>query len=101
LNNKRFKYFVDHKNNDGTDNREENLRVTSHSNNEKNRKGANKNNKSGYRNVAISHGKLLIQLQINGKNTVLKTFPLDQLEDAGKYAEEMRKKYYGDYAGKG
>ena len=33
------------------------------------------------------------------KNTCLGKFPKDQLEDAGKFAEEMRKKYYGEFAG--
>lgn len=44
--------------------------------------------------------KWIVQLQINGKNSVLGKFPLDKIEEAGKFAEEMRKKYYGEFAGK-
>ena len=41
----------------------------------------------------------VVQLQINKKNTVLGKFPKDQLEEAGKFAEQMRQKYYGKFAG--
>jgi hypothetical protein len=40
-----------------------------------------------------------VQLQVNGKNTHLGRFKKDQLEEAGKFAEEMRQKYYGVFAG--
>jgi len=43
--------YVDHKNHDTLDNRRNNLRITKFEQNAKNRKGKNKNNKSGYRNV--------------------------------------------------
>ena len=42
-----------------------------------------------------------MQLQGDGKNKILKTFMKDELELAAKYAEEMRNKYYGVYAGNG
>jgi len=42
-----------------------------------------------------------VQLQIDGKNTTLKRFPKDQLDEAVIFAEEMRQKYYGEWAGKG
>lgn len=91
---------VDHINNDTLDNRKSNMRVVEESNNSKNRKSKNKNNKSGYRNVSWdkSQGKWLVQLQINKKNTVLGKF--DDVHEAGKFAEEMRQKYYGKFAGK-
>lgn len=89
---------VDHENNDTLDNRKSNLRIVLESNNSKNRKGRNKNNKSGYRNVSFIKGKWVVQLQINGKNKRLGSF--DDVHEAGKFAEEMRKKYYGEYAGK-
>jgi hypothetical protein len=41
----------------------------------------------------------MVQLQIDGKNTCLKRFKENELEEAGKFAEEMRNKYYGEYAG--
>lgn len=89
---------VDHENNDTLDNRKSNLRVVVESNNSKNRKGRNKNNKSGYRNVSLIKGKWVVQLQIDGKNKKLGSF--DDVHEAGKFAEEMRQKYYGEFAGK-
>lgn len=77
------------------------LRIIEQGNNLKNRKGRNSNNKSGYRNVSWkkSENVWVVQLQINKKNTVLGKFPKDQLEEAGKFAEQMRQKYYGKFAG--
>lgn len=94
-------FNVDHQNHNTLDNRKENLRITNVPNNSKNREKRNSNNKSGYRNVCWSKGeqKWLVQLQVNGKSTCLGRFPKDQLEEAGKFAEEMRKKYYGEFAG--
>mgnify|MGYP003515106047 CR=1 FL=1 len=90
---------VDHKNNNTLDNRKFNMRVVEESNNSKNRKGRNKNNKSGYRNVSLINGKWVVQLQIDGKNKRLGKF--DDVHEAGKFAEEMRQKYYGEFCGKG
>jgi hypothetical protein len=59
---------VDHSNNNTLDNRKSNMRVVIESNNSKNRKGRNRNNKSGYRNVSLIKGKWVVQLQIDGKN---------------------------------
>lgn len=89
---------VDHENNNTLDNRKSNMRVVVESNNSKNRKGRNRNNKSGYRNVSLIKGKWVVQLQIDGKNKRLGSF--DDVHEAGKFAEEMRQKYYGEYAGK-
>lgn len=91
-------YDTDHINNNNMDNRKENLRIIEHKHNIKNRKGKNSNNKSGYRNVCWIEGKWLVQLQINGKSTRLGKF--DDVHEAGRFAEEMRTKYYGEYKGK-
>ena len=80
-------------------NRKSNLRVISHSNNATNRKSRNKNNKSGYRNVCWDGYKWVVQLSIDGKNTHLGRFDYEDLDKAGKFAEEMRQKYYGEFAG--
>ena len=93
--------IVDHIEHDTLDNRKSKLRIVDNKHNLRNRKGRNNNNKSGYRNVSWSNGeqKWIVQLQVNGKNTCLGKFPKDQLEEAGKFAEEMRNKYYGEFAG--
>jgi hypothetical protein len=98
IDDKRIK--VDHRDYNGLDNRRKNLRVTDNINNMKNRHGKNSNNKSGYRNVSWNGNTWSVQLQIDGKNTTLKRFPKDQLDEAGEYAEEMRKLYYGEFSGK-
>lgn len=93
---------VDHINHDTLDNTKANLRVISHSNNSTNRKSRNSNNKSGYRNVCWSknENKWIVQLQINKKNKILGRFDYEDLDKAGQFAEEMRQKYYGEFAGK-
>ena len=93
--------IVDHIEHNTLDNRKSKLRIIEQGNNLKNRKGRNRNNKSGYRNVSWSKSekKWIVQLQINKKGTVLGKFPEDQLEKAGKFAEQMRQKYYGKFAG--
>lgn len=90
---------VDHKNHDTLNNKKKNLRVVEQNNNLKHRKGKNSNNKSGYRNVCWIYNAWVVQLNINGKNTRLGKF--DDVHEAGKFAEKMRKKYYGEYAGNG
>ena len=77
--------------------------IISNKNNLTNRKGKNINNTSGYRNVYWDKKmqKWAVQLQINKKGVVLGTFPKNKLEEAGKFAEEMRQKYYGEFAGVG
>lgn len=93
---------VDHINHNTLDNRKENLRVTNVTDNCKNRK-LSKANTSGYRNVCWDnwYNQWKVQLQVDGKNTILGLFPKDQLEEAGKFAKEMRAKYYGEFAGIG
>lgn len=93
--------YVDHINRNTLDNRKRNLRKTSQSENMQNRSGANSNNTTGYRNVSYvkGEGKYIVQLQIDGKNTRLGAF--DDVHEAGRFAEKMRKKYYGKHRGVG
>lgn len=95
---------VDHINHDSLDNRKDNLRVVKAGNNSSNRKGANKNNATGVRNVnKIKKGKsfgYIVQITKEGiKHS--KEFSLNQFDEACKYAEELRKELFGEYAGNG
>lgn len=92
--------LVDHKDGNGLNNQRYNLREADKIKNATNRKTANSNNTSGYRNVSFINGYYRVQLQINGKNHM---FPekFTDADKAGKFAEKMRKKYYGKYAGSG
>ena len=92
-------YQVDHINHNTLDNRKSNLRISTPNENYHNRYASNSNNTSGYRNVSKICNQWYVQMQVEGKNTCLKKFPLDKLEEAGLYAELMRKKYYGMFAG--
>ena len=92
--------LVDHKDGNGLNNQRHNLREVDRARNATNRKMANTNNTSGYRNVCLISGYYRIQLQINGKNHMFSEKFTD-VDDAGKFAEKMRKKYYGEYAGNG
>ena len=89
---------IDHENNNTLDNRESNLRKSKARDNLKNRENKNSNNKSGYRNVCWVHNHWRVQVQIDKKNHI---FPekFTDVDEAGKFAEEMRKKYYGEFAG--
>ena len=91
--------IVDHIEHNSLDNRKCKLREAEHTNNTKNRKSRNSNNKSGYRNVSWNRSGWSVQIQINGKNTTLKRFKRNELEEAGKFAEEMREKSYGEFKG--
>ena len=93
---------VDHRNNNTLDNRKNNLRVTNNDKNTKNRKSKNSNNKSGFRNVFWSTRDEVwkVTLQINGKQKCFGRFKFENVNEAGILAEEMRQKYYGEFAGK-
>jgi hypothetical protein len=93
--------IIDHKNHNTLDNRKDNLRLVNRSKNAKHRNGKNKNNKSGYRNVFWNKAKNKweVHLQIDKKGKLLGSFK--DVHEAGKFAEEMREKYYGKFKGVG
>jgi hypothetical protein len=93
--------YVDHINFNSLDNRLANLRVTANDLNLRNRSGKNKNNKSGHRNVSWRYNHWVVQLQLDGKNTILGEFPKDKLKEAADFAKKMRQKYYGKFKGVG
>lgn len=88
---------IDHIDHNAMNNRKSNLRITTVCENSRHREALNSNNKTGYRNVCFINGWYVVQLQINKKCTRLGKFK--DIDEAGVFAEEMRKKYYGDYAG--
>ena len=93
---------IDHINRKIRDCRKENLRLITVKQNATNRTKRNRNNKSGYRNVSWSkkENMWIVQLSVDGKNKCFGKFPLEQLEEAGKFAELKRKEIYGEeYAG--
>lgn len=92
------KIKIDHIDNNTFNNTEKNFRKTTQKLNLTNRRSKNSNNKSGHRNVSFILGFYRVQLQINEKN---KLFPekFTDVNEAGKFAEAMRIKYYGEYAG--
>jgi hypothetical protein len=85
---------IDHKNHNTLDNRVENLRVYPYKKNSQHREKENSNNSTGYRNVTYlkREGYYIVQLYIDGRNRRLGRF--DDVHEAGKFAEKMRKKYY-------
>jgi hypothetical protein len=93
-------FIVHHRDHNTLDNRKKNLDIILDNDNKRHRNGKNSNNTSGYRNVSWSkqRQKWIVQLQVNGKNKVLGAF--DDIDKAGAFAAEMRKKYYGELAGK-
>ena len=91
------KMEVDHIDHDTLNNRKENLRITSVTNNHTHRIGANKNNLTGCRNVSFVNGKYIVQIQINGVNNKLGTF--ETLEEADEFARCKRKEIYGEFCG--
>jgi hypothetical protein len=84
--------YIDHINHNTLDNRKHNLIIVSQKLNAKNRLAANKNTTTGYRNVSFVRGRYIVQLQIDGKNTILGKFKTP--EEANICAIEMRKTYY-------
>jgi len=91
--------MLDHINHNTLDNREQNIRKSLRHQNLKNRKSKNSNNTSGYRNVSWIRGYWRVQLQIDGKNHMFSE-KFEDVDLAGDFAEEMRKKYYGDFSGR-
>ena len=89
--------IVDHINGNSLDNRIENLRAATVSENMLNQK-IRSDNKSGCKNVAWSslHQQWRVRMLVNGKNRSLGTF--DDLEFADLVAQEARSKFHGAFA---
>lgn len=92
--------FLDHVNGDGFDNRIENLREATNSQNMGNRK-INKNTKSKFKGVSYFklNGKYVARIQINGKRITLGYF--DEESDAYSAYCKAADKHFGEYANYG
>lgn len=90
---------VDHINHNTLDNRKENMRITYIANNNRNKNGRNKNNKSGYRNVFWDSSKSKWSVHLCKDYHNIHVGDYDDVDEAGKAAEEARQKYYGEFAG--
>ena len=91
---------LDHINGDGLDNRIENLRSATQSQNKVNA-GKNKNNTSGYKGVTWHKpaGTWMVQVMLNGKSHYGGLF--DNLKDAAVRAAQMREQMHGEFVNHG
>lgn len=85
----------DHINHNTLDNRKENLRVCSVSQNHQN-KDKYKNNKSGYKGVSRHGLKWRAQLVVNGVFYLQESF--ENKEDAARAYDKAAKQYHGEFA---
>lgn len=97
ITNARKEEVVDHINHDKLDNRRENLRIVTHSQNIHNRPPS-VNNKSGYKGVHwIKKEKVWAsRISVNGKRIFLGYF--ENLEDAARAYDKAAKKHVGEFA---
>ncbi|MDC3426325.1 HNH endonuclease [Aquibacillus sp. 3ASR75-11] len=86
---------TDHINHNTLDNRKENLRISTVAENQQNRKGGNKNNKSsGIRNVYWSkkENKWYVMIRQNGKRNYFGYY--DEINEAAEVAKQKRKELF-------
>lgn len=86
---------VDHIDGNGLNNRRDNLRLATNSQNHHNI-SKRSDNKSGYKGVCYSGGKWVAQINVSGKQTYLGRF--DTPENAYEAYCEAAKKYHGEFA---
>lgn len=87
---------VDHANGDRSDNRRENLRTCTRSQNLANRT-KDRDNTSGYKGVFLKRpGRWFSQIGVNGRLIYLGTFDVPQ--DAAKAYDAAARSYHGDFA---
>jgi hypothetical protein len=89
--------MVDHINKNGLDNRIENLRVCTNSENRRNSK-IQRNNTLGYKGIALDKrtNTYRVRLNVNGKRRSFGYYP--DVETAAKKYDELAKEFYGEFA---
>jgi hypothetical protein len=87
---------VDHINRNGLDNRRENLRLCTHSENNRNRRLLQSRNTTGYRGVERSGDKFRAQIILMNKRIYLGSF--STAEEAARVRDEAAKEYFGEFA---
>ena len=95
-----FEGQIDHINGNRADNRIENLRIVTNTQNQWNRK-ISKNSKTGIKGVRVrpDNGKFEARICVNNKRVILGSY--DDLELAELVTMEARDKYHGKYANHG
>ena len=90
--------LVDHRNNDGLDNRKANLRFATHAENSRNKRKTRSKTSSRFVGVFLvkRSGRWKAAIQSNGKTINLGTF--DSEIDAAKAYDEAARKYHKDFA---
>lgn len=87
--------IIDHINRNKLDNRRENLRIVTYSQNGMNR-GANYDSPSGFKGAIEESGKFVSKIKVEGKSVYIGTF--STAEDAAKAYNVKAIKYFGEYA---
>lgn len=91
------KIFVDHRDNDGLNNQDENLRICTNAQNQHNR-GKAWNNKSGYKGVSFDKKRYRWRAQIRNGGDPIFLGHFESPKDAAQAYDNAAQKYHGDFA---
>lgn len=95
--------ILDHIDGNPLNNKIDNLREATYSNNNCNSK-IQKNNKLGHKGISIKQNNGIVYYRVSitkNKKRYEKYFPLDKFQEACVYADELRKNLHGDFSNNG